>query len=84
MPKDGHDQGLHRGLSRWISGSRETLQHARDRFRAAGFEVSGGVTTTDIGKRTNSGWKEIPCYTDMPTQERLQQIFEYAAGFSTR
>ncbi len=58
---------------------REALQHAKERFRAAGFEVSGCVTTTGVGKRS-SAWKGISCYTDMPTQQRLQQIFEYAAG----
>lgn len=58
---------------------RETLQHARQRFEAAGFEVSGCVTTTRIGKRS-TGWNGICCYTDKATQERLQAIFEYAAG----
>ncbi len=59
--------------------SRETLQHAKQRFQAAGFEVSGCVTTTGVGKRS-TGWAGISCYTDMATQERLQAIFEYAAG----
>ena len=58
---------------------RETLQHAKERFQAAGFEVSGCVTTIGIGKQS-TGWKGISCYTDMATQERLQRIFEYAAG----
>lgn len=55
------------------------LQHAKARFQAAGFEVSGCVTTTGVGKRS-TGWKTISCYTDKATQERLQAIFEYAAG----
>ncbi len=58
---------------------RETLLHAKRRFRAAGFEVSGCVTTTGIGKRS-TGWKVSSCYTDKVTQERLQAIFAYAAG----
>ncbi len=58
---------------------RETLQKAKERFQAAGFEVSGCVTTTSVGK-SSTGWKGISCYTDMATQERLQAIFEYAAG----
>jgi hypothetical protein len=58
---------------------REALQHAKERFQAAGFEVSGCVTTTRIGKRS-TGWNGISCYTDQATQERLQAIFEYAAG----
>lgn len=59
---------------------RATLESARDQFRAAGFEVSGCVTTTRVGK-PSTGWKEVACcYTDQPTQEKLQAIFEYAAG----
>jgi hypothetical protein len=59
--------------------NRETLKHAKQRFQKAGIEVSGCVTTTDVGKRS-TGWKVISCYTDLPTQQRLQAIFEYAAG----
>jgi hypothetical protein len=58
---------------------RELLERARDRFRAEGFEVAGCITTTRVGKRSN-GWNGISCYTDPGTQDRLQQIFEYAAG----
>jgi hypothetical protein len=58
---------------------RKALQNGKERFQAAGFEVSGCVTTTGVGKRSD-GWKGISCYTDMATQERLQRIFEYAAG----
>jgi len=58
---------------------RESLRHAKQRFQAAGIEVSGCVTTTSIGKRS-TGWSGISCYTDMATQDRLQRIFEYAAG----
>lgn len=59
---------------------RATLENARDNFRSAGFEVSGCVTTTKVGK-PSTGWKEVAsCYTDMPTQTNLQAIFEYAAG----
>jgi len=58
---------------------RETLQHATRRLREAGFEVSGCVTTTSVGKRS-TGWRIISCYTDPPTQDKLQEIFEYTAG----
>jgi hypothetical protein len=58
---------------------RETLKHAKERFQKAGIEVSGCVTTTNVGKRS-TGWKGISCYTDLPTQQGLQEIFEYAAG----
>ncbi len=59
---------------------RATLLHAKERFLAAGFLVSGCVTTTNVGKRSTGWGEEISCYTDQPTQERLKAIFEYAAG----
>jgi len=58
---------------------RKTLEHAKERFLAAGFDVSGCVTTTDVGKKS-TGWKIIACYTDEPTQQKLQEIFEYTAS----
>jgi hypothetical protein len=58
---------------------RPALEKARDRFRGAGIEVSGCVTTTQVGKRS-TGWNVISCYTDPVTQEKLQSIFEYAAS----
>ncbi len=58
---------------------RDTLSHAKERFAAAGFDVSGCVTTTTVGKQS-TGWKIISCYTDPKTQEHLQEIFEYTAG----
>jgi len=60
------------------TAEQETLQRARDRFRSEGFEVSGCVTTTIVGKRS-TGWDLISCYTDPATQNKLQQIFEYTA-----
>jgi hypothetical protein len=64
--------------SRYRAG-RETLAGARDAFRAAGFEVSGCVTTTQVGK-LSTGWNLISCYTDRRTQDELKSIFEYTAG----
>ena len=58
---------------------RTALANARDRFRKEGFEVSGCITTTRVLKNS-TGWKSIPCFTDPPTQEKLQAICEYAAG----
>jgi hypothetical protein len=56
------------------------LEHARQRFRDAGFLVSGCITTTRVGK-PSTGWKgEISCYTDLPTQKRLQEVFEFASS----
>ncbi len=59
---------------------RAALERARDRFRKEGIEASGCITTTRLGKKSVSGWNEICCYTDLPTQERLQSEFEYAAS----
>jgi hypothetical protein len=61
------------------TAQRLALEHARDRFRSAGFDVSGCVTTTKVGK-DSTGWKSIACYTDEPTQKHLQEIFEYTAS----
>ena len=61
------------------TAERKVLQHAKSRFEAKGFEVSGCVTTTKIGK-ISTRWKEISCYTDKGTQDELQKIFEYAAS----
>jgi hypothetical protein len=57
---------------------RAVLDNARRRFLEAGFEVSGCVTTTGVGKRT-TGWKPLSCYTDKTTQEKVRSIFEYTA-----
>jgi hypothetical protein len=61
------------------TAERKALEHARDRFRAAGFDVSGCVTTTKVGK-DSTNWKSIACYTDEPTLQHLQKIFEYTAS----
>lgn len=59
---------------------RVVLQRAKERFQKEGFDVSGCVTTTKVGK-PSTGWKEtISCYTDRPTQEKLKAIFAYAAS----
>ncbi len=55
------------------------LKRAKARFLEAGFDVSGCVTTTNVGKQS-TGWNLIDCYTDIPTQEHLQEIFEYTAS----
>jgi hypothetical protein len=59
---------------------RKALENARDGFRKAGIEASGCITTTAVGKQSSGGWRGISCYTDIPTQERLQSEFEYAAS----
>jgi hypothetical protein len=57
----------------------DTLKTSRDFFRHAGLEVSGCVTTVHFGKIT-SGHPIWVCYTNRQTQERLAQIFRYAAS----
>lgn len=59
---------------------RSALENARERFRKEGIEASGCITTTNLGKKATGGWDEICCYTDFPTQERLQSEFEFAAS----
>ena len=61
------------------TAERKVLQRAKSGFAAEGFEVSGCVTTTKIGK-ISTRWKEISCYTDKGTQDELQKIFEYTAS----
>ena len=58
---------------------RAALQLAKEKFLSAGVEVSGCVTTTQVGKKSNR-WNIIACYTDLPTQARLQAIFEFTAS----
>ncbi|MGC8666573.1 MAG: hypothetical protein ACP5VE_00455 [Chthonomonadales bacterium] len=62
-----------------ITPPREVLERARDRFRAAGFLVSGCVTTTALGK-PSTGWSSLSCYTDAGTQKALGEKFRYAAS----
>ena len=54
------------------------LERVRDRLRAAGLEVSGCVTPTNVGKKSNR-WNIIGCYTDEATQRHVQEIFEFTA-----
>jgi hypothetical protein len=61
------------------TADRPTLVRARDAFGAAGIETSGCITTTRMGK-DSTGWKEITCFTDPKSQEKLKSVFEYAAG----
>ena len=61
------------------SAERAALEKARDRFRTEGFVVSGCVTTTSVGKKSNR-WNIIACYTDPATQDRIEEIFRSAAG----
>jgi hypothetical protein len=61
------------------TAERKTLENAKAKFQAEGFEVSGCVTTTRIGK-SSKGWNGISCYTSKETQDQLQKIFEYTAS----
>ncbi|MCP4259171.1 MAG: hypothetical protein GY774_16935 [Planctomycetes bacterium] len=61
------------------TAERKTLENAKKRFTEEGFNVSGCVTTTQVGK-ISTGWKLISCYTNKGTQGQLQRIFEYTAS----
>ncbi len=61
------------------TAERADLERAKKAFLDAGIDVSGCVTTTQVGK-PSTGWNLIDCYTDIPTQEHLQEIFEYTAS----
>ena len=61
------------------TADRKTLERAKKRFTEEGFDVSGCVTTTQVGK-ISTGWKLISCYTNKGTQKSLQEIFEYTAS----
>ena len=61
------------------TAERKVLENAKARFKAEGFDISGCVTTTMIGK-LSTGWDQISCYTNKETQNQLQKIFEYAAS----
>jgi len=58
---------------------RETLENAQKRFKAEGFEVSGCVTPTKVGK-ISTGWNVISCYTNSRTQDEMKRIFEFTAS----
>jgi hypothetical protein len=56
-----------------------TLKTARDFYRHSGLQVSGCVTTTQLGK-PSTRWKVASCYTNHQNQQHLDEIFRYAAG----
>jgi hypothetical protein len=61
------------------TAERKALEHAKSKFKAEGFEVSGCITPTRVGK-ISTGWGAVGCYTDRGTRKNLQEIFEYAAS----
>ena len=61
------------------TADRKTLERAKKRFSEEDIDISGCVTTTQVGK-ISTGWKLISCYTNKGTQEKLQEIFEYTAS----
>src|ERR1017187_1892781 len=63
-------------FGRGLYADRKTLADAKARFLKEGFEVQGGVTTSQFGKDgVGNGWKGAQCYTDKGTQEELQPPF---------
>jgi hypothetical protein len=61
------------------TAEKSALEKSKKAFLDAGIDVSGCVTTTVVGKKS-TGWSPISCFTDIPTQENLQKIFEYTAS----
>jgi hypothetical protein len=61
------------------TAGRSALERVKMAFLEAGIDVSGCVTPTKVGKQS-TGWNIIDCYTNIPTQEHLQEIFEYTAS----
>jgi len=61
------------------TAERSALERAKAAFEDAGIDVSGCVTPTQVGK-IGTGWTSISCYTNIPTQQQLQEIFEYTAS----
>ncbi|MBN2316665.1 MAG: hypothetical protein JXM79_22240 [Sedimentisphaerales bacterium] len=61
------------------TAERNVLERAKARFKIEGFDVSGCVTTTIVGKKS-TGWNLISCYTNKGTQKKLREIFEYTAS----
>ncbi len=59
---------------------RPLLERVRDRFRQGGLETRGLVTPTMVGK-PSTGWNVACCYSDLTTQQRVREIFEYTATF---
>ena len=67
------------GFRGGYTAERKVLEHARDRFEAAGIIASGGITTTRIGKPSTNG-ANISCFTNSETREELQKTMEYLAS----
>jgi hypothetical protein len=61
------------------TAERSALEKAKKFFIDNGIDVSGCVTTTQIGKKS-TGWNAISCFTNISTQDKLQEIFEYTAS----
>lgn len=58
---------------------KDDLVRGRDRFRQAGFAVSGCVTPTGMGV-ASTGWKVVSNYEAPETRAKCRAVFEYAAS----
>lgn len=66
-------------IGSWVSGryaDRKTLEHARSRLEAEGFDVGALVETKGVEESS----KTLNCFTKEKTQNKLQEIFEYTAS----
>jgi hypothetical protein len=62
---------------RWAP--RELLEHARDRFLAAGIEPAAEFATQAFGRRSN-GWDQFVCFTSPRTREALKEMVRLSAA----
>ena len=62
-----------------LEADEANLVRARDRFRQAGLDVSGCITTTDLERQPGAPRQFFPCLTYPPAQQQLQRLFEFAA-----
>ncbi len=58
----------------------DALRRGREKFREAGFIVSGCMTPSNYGKH-GTGWRPFSCYTAEETRRKLREMSRNAARF---
>jgi hypothetical protein len=76
------DAGISRvfieGFRNGITVNSELLIHSKEKFKSAGIEASGCITTVNIGKQSSTG-VGFACYTSKETKQELQKTIEFLA-----
>ena len=80
VPSDGRHQGLCRIVSRWLHGGEEGPGTSQGSFPGGRLDRLGLRHDRPRRQTPVGGWNPISCYTDPATQDKIQKIFEYAAG----